>query len=161
MIELGHSTDYSTKQHFTAPNGLDGDLIVMASNVGGNYFIIGSTKDGISTDSSWKCIDMSFKDTNPEKWHNAVELVGPGHGWLVDSDEFDKFSNCSVENRPCAKPIWAESNEFGDPPNDIVCIKQQAIPKRRLEKITILNVILIFSSGTLRYRSLYIGGVLV
>ena len=100
-----------------------GDLVVMASNVVGDQFIIGSTKAGMSTDSSWLCTDARTKDTNPDDWSPAVEM-GPDK-----SDEFDKFSNCPVAQRPCAKRIWAQNDPgTGQPPTEVVCTKRQGIP---------------------------------
>ena len=121
MIEIGHSTDPYLIHQFSTK--ISGDLVVMASNVVGDQFIIGSTKAGMSTDSSWLCTDARTKDTNPADWSPAVEM-GPDK-----SDEFDKFSNCPVAQRPCAKRIWAQNDPgTGQPPTEVVCTKRQGIP---------------------------------
>ena len=121
MIEIGHSTDPQLTVQFSAKIG--GDLVVMASNIGGKQFIIGATKAGVRTDTSWVCTDVRTKDTNPDDWSPAVEM-GPDK-----YDEFDKFSNCPAAQRPCAKRIWAQNDpETGLPPAEIVCTKRQGIP---------------------------------
>ena len=74
MIEIGHSTDPQLTVQFSAKIG--GDLVVMASNVAGKQFIIGATKAGVRTDTSWVCTVVRTKDTNPDDWSPAVEM-GP------------------------------------------------------------------------------------